>query len=211
MCQATTPAVKPVRVYLKCLDCLSTACVTTNKHKSTWSGAVYQFPELFKRDEQRHNNPWRGPTCAACGGEMELMGEVTRTHYHQMGEKCACDERCTGAAGPSCDCSCSGENHGTGKMVPYCVASGRVEVKATPDALAAVAEFKTLCVEFDRVWDNYYRGVTNQKTQRRLYDSEYRDYMEGQNYRSFYRKAKQAKTHKVRMNKIKALIERMRA
>lgn len=42
-----------------------------------------------------------------CGAEMnwkELKASTNEAHQ--------CDQRCTSAVGPSCDCSCGGRNHG---------------------------------------------------------------------------------------------------
>ena len=44
------------------------------------------------------------PKCGHCMTYGVLVAHVVEDH--------ACDARCTGARGPSCDCSCGGANHG---------------------------------------------------------------------------------------------------
>ncbi len=66
-------------------------------------------------------------TRCACDGKLELMGRVGRKPGLVLdSQRCACDARCTCATGPSCDCSCGGVNHGTGRVVPIEVDAGGV-------------------------------------------------------------------------------------
>lgn len=92
---------------------------------------------------------WHVPqaTCAACKGDMELMGRVSRDHAALVKdeERCACDARCTHAMGPNCDCKCGGENHGTGKVVEVVVVVGGVpviSVEATADLLRIATQWR---------------------------------------------------------------------
>ncbi len=52
-------------------------------------------------------------TCEACGERVEIMGRV-KGSVLLHGTECPCDDRCTGARGPLCSCSCGGKNHGAG-------------------------------------------------------------------------------------------------
>lgn len=71
-----------------------------------------------------------GIACPGCGGtvvrpddwtsrgvRLSLMGRVDRNRLFVSGLACPCDGRCTNAVGPSCDCSCGGKNHGSGRLV----------------------------------------------------------------------------------------------
>jgi hypothetical protein len=60
-----------------------------------------------------------GPTLprCACGGVITYMGAVRRHRVVRLEDRPACDARCTSAIGPSCDCQCGAENHGTGRTV----------------------------------------------------------------------------------------------
>ena len=62
-------------------------------------------------------------TCGACGSHVEVMGRVEGDHLH-VGERCPCDDRCTGALGPLCSCRCGGKNHGGGLAADIAVIAG---------------------------------------------------------------------------------------
>lgn len=47
--------------------------------------------------------------CLACRARCEVT-EI----YGRFVNTIVCGSKCTGAIGPSCDCSCGGENHGRG-------------------------------------------------------------------------------------------------
>lgn len=79
------------RYYYKCRDCLSVAT-----HESV------QPNHDLKCD---------------CGGRMPMMGHVHRFRVVNVELHTPCDERCTNASGPSCDCACGGVNHGSGHLV----------------------------------------------------------------------------------------------
>lgn len=84
--------------------------------------------------------------CAACGrGLWWHMGEVQRDRLVHVEHQCPCDERCTGALGPKCSCSCGGKNHGSGRVVRVLVDQGpipRVEVPASEDARRIADEWE---------------------------------------------------------------------
>ena len=96
------------RYFWKCWDCLT--------------------PVAVESDLRRHD-----PKCGACGGEMWFMGRVERGRIVTDGTRCACDERCTAATGPNCECSCGGENHGTGRVVEVTFDQGGAPTIRTPD------------------------------------------------------------------------------
>ena len=82
----------------------------------------------------------------ACDGKLELLGRVAPARRRLVldSERCACDGRCTHAPGPSCDCSCGGANHGTGRLVPVLVDAGgvpRLQVASAEECKARAAEF----------------------------------------------------------------------
>ena len=68
-----------------------------------------------------------------CGGTVECLGYVRDSRRYRDTVDVPCDHRCTGAAGPSCDCSCRGENHGTGRVVTVVVDVGGVPRLRSPD------------------------------------------------------------------------------
>ena len=97
--EAKTSAV--ARQFYRCEDCLSVAAV---------DGARAEIEVGWGK---------LGATCGACGGRMEHMGQVGADPHRlvKVGERSPCDDRCTMAAGPSCECKCGGENHGSHLLV----------------------------------------------------------------------------------------------
>ena len=81
-----------------------------------------------------------------CDGKLELMGRVGRKPGLVFdAERCACDSRCTNASGPSCDCSCKGENHGSHRVVPIEIGAGgvpRLKIESAADCCKRAAEYK---------------------------------------------------------------------
>jgi hypothetical protein len=74
--------------------------------------------------------------CDLCNEKMECMGMVHDNHLVEIDMRSPCDARCTNAFGPSCDCHCHGENHGTGLIVPVFVVVGEIPKMKTADATA---------------------------------------------------------------------------
>lgn len=86
-------------------------------------------------------------TRCMCDGKLELLGRVSQARRGLVrdSERCACDARCTNAPGPSCDCRCGGENHGTGRTVPIIVDAGgvpRVRVDCEAECRARAEEYR---------------------------------------------------------------------
>lgn len=52
-----------------------------------------------------------------CDGRLEFRGFVNGAAIITRHKEVPCDGRCTNAAGPSCDCSCKGENHGSQRLI----------------------------------------------------------------------------------------------
>ncbi len=126
-----------IRVYVRCRDCLSVACVEVARptleeiRKPDADAPRYRWESYY---QARSRNASRldaaasafQAMCGLCDGKIEVMGRVKNsgtvvTASHVIP---ACDSRCTGATGPKCDCPCGGVNHGTGAVV-------RVEQTAT--------------------------------------------------------------------------------
>lgn len=55
--------------------------------------------------------------CGICGGGLENMGRVERDRLIHEHIAAPCDDRCTNARGPHCDCHCHGKNHGSRRIV----------------------------------------------------------------------------------------------
>lgn len=55
--------------------------------------------------------------CGLCSALMEYMGRVERDRLVKDELRTPCDDRCTFARGPHCDCKCGGKNHGSKLVV----------------------------------------------------------------------------------------------
>lgn len=90
----------------------------------------------------------KGASCGACGGAVEFMGRVVGARLTEIRQECPCDERCTGAVGPQCNCSCGGANHGDGRLVEVVRDIGpapKLRGQRNPETLAArAAEYRAL-------------------------------------------------------------------
>lgn len=82
-------------------------------------------------------------TCGHCSEPMEYMGRVYQDRLVKDKTRCACDERCTSARGPKCDCHCGGMNHGTNAVVHVRIECGKVvaEVKPTAKQVTEAREY----------------------------------------------------------------------
>ena len=112
---APAPTAKLRRYCYRCTDCLAVFFV---------EGA--ELPHLE----------------CACGGKVESMGRVYRDRLVTESIRCACDSRCTGARGPSCNCKCGGENHGSNAVVTVVTDHGAVPKALNKPDLKRGAEYR---------------------------------------------------------------------
>src|SRR4051794_28775303 len=103
--ETTTVAAKVDRWFLKCADCLSV--VVTEVQREVARTLTPSAPL----------RPWKNPKpeCGACGGLLLTMGRVLvggSRFVTGTVDVCPCDERCTNAPGPKCECSCGAKFHG---------------------------------------------------------------------------------------------------
>jgi hypothetical protein len=69
----------------------------------------------------------RDTMCGVCGGkDFRYMGDVRKDNIVNIKYDCPCNELCTCATGPKCDCKCGGENHGTHLVIEVVVVVGKV-------------------------------------------------------------------------------------
>jgi hypothetical protein len=132
---------KALRHFYRCVDCLTIA-VTLEQIEPTRDARGYPH--------------WA--ECAGCGGSIEYLGPVNKHHQIFHTElQTPCDGRCTGAIGPSCDCQCGGENHGTGALVEVVVRVDRLPVVMTPaNAAGKAKEYREVVAAFRDAWDQKY-------------------------------------------------------
>ncbi len=103
--------------YYRCIDCLSVAT---------------------------SENCFRGLECGLCAGPVEYLGQVNGGRIFREETYCPCDERCTSAMGPKCNCACGGVNHGCGLRVRIVEVGTvkRLDIPETGKARRQVAEFR---------------------------------------------------------------------
>lgn len=173
------------RWYVRCADCLSVGALNE------------RLPA--------------GAACALCGGTIETMGRVKGTHlvvgFYTV---CACDGRCTGALGPSCDCPCEGRNHGTGRVVTLDTTTPipRVTMLDGPKALARAAEYRTaLAAALDHPGRAY---DVQERTGARLGFTEANLARAWRGWREYVlRFAGEMRTHKARLARLATCAERL--
>lgn len=149
--------------------------------------------------------------CGICGGKIEYMGQVVKDKLIKTEERCACDDRCTCATGPTCECKCGGENHGSGKTVEVVIGINNVPVlkpKNTEQALKRATEIdslKSCAVEkLKAVYGQYYDAfITRQWIDNRATWSNLQYHVETIN--KIYR----MKVHSLRVKKMTAHITKI--
>ena len=89
-----TPAAAPTRRHFyRCIGCLE----------------VYALEAPLRLENGRTVSQ-----CGNCDQRLEYMGRTERDRLITEHTACACDDRCTAARGPLCQCKCLGKNHGAG-------------------------------------------------------------------------------------------------
>lgn len=105
----------------------------TTPTESRWFYRCGDCLTVFAADSAKAHD---GLLCA-CGGRSKVLGKVRRGRLVIDALACPCDGRCTGARGPSCDCSCGGKNHGSGMVVRVTVFDGAIpKASSAPNAKA---------------------------------------------------------------------------
>lgn len=190
---------RALRYFYRCADCLGVAATETAIEPAKDAHGWPVQPARLNAE------------CGACAGRLEFMGEVYKQRLNNLvGYLCACDGKCTGAVGPSCDCQCGGENHGTGRVVPIITTGPIPRLMIPPDASQKALAYRALCDQFKAAWDARYRSLTERKRYDRLDAGEFRRYLEGQHTWATYSKARTGRTHAGRNKKLGALIEALK-
>ena len=122
MTTTSTTTTATSREFFKCRDCLTVFAI--------------DLPRKSSRSYQ-------DARCGACNGQTWWMGSVRRNTLVMTENRCACDERCTSATGPSCECACGGENHGIGALVEVVCGIAKIPAeRIAPNALQIAEEYR---------------------------------------------------------------------
>jgi hypothetical protein len=126
---------------------------------------------------------------------------------YQLATACACDERCTNASGPNCDCSCGGKNHGTRKTVQVEIYMGKVKILSQVDAksLARAAEFRQAKKEAEERF-NLVHGQNAESIRQGVWIDR-SIYFKTLSARKELNKAIGLKVHKTRIDRLKSLFQ----
>lgn len=115
------------RVFFRCVDCLTVTAAATHLPIAT-------------------------AECGVCRGRLESMGPVRRDRLAHEFSSSPCDDRCTSARGPICNCPCGGRNHGAGILATFRVTGTGALVLESQDpgeALLRALEWRGLLRQFE--------------------------------------------------------------
>lgn len=162
--------------------------------------------------ETRQSEPC--PYCDATA--TEWMGQVRMDSLVKTEEQTPCDCRCTSAVGPKCVCKCGGKNHGTNMTVE--VIKGIRAVPPTPESGTPYERFLVVqkAQAVAKEWKEGYSktvealqskwGQTLEDYQSRRWISDKPTWWAMYNVENMLRKARQARTHKSRMEKLSNVV-----
>lgn len=151
--------------------------------------------------------------CGACGGRMDWQGYVGRQGLYNTYTDSACDFQCTSARGPSCDCKCGGENHGTKRTVLVVVGAGEVPTATPPDASKSAltaAEFRKERDAARARLEAKYATVNAERAAGFIPRDRFNLWLEGQNAARAFFKAKTGKTN-ARIKALRAICTSVQA
>lgn len=175
-----------MRHYYRCTDCLG---IFTLEQKLP----VVSTGDIYKETYG---------TCSACGGDIEYMGQVEGTRLTKTKAAVPCDSRCVFARGPSCDCQCRGENHGSGLVVTYTVDAGGIPriSQNNPDMLRDLADkYRELLRQVEYAFQRRYSHVRSMRLAGRyLLSNEWDLCVESSRVRRRIFKAMSMRSHKGR-------------
>jgi hypothetical protein len=173
--------------FYRCKDCLTVA-TTTEEIKATYDRNVMRIGH-----------------CGACGGWIEYLGKVERNRLIHTEHLCPCDGRCTNATGPSCDCQCGGENHGSGKLVAVDKSGPLPKFMIQVDAKSKAEAYIALCDKYKSAWEAKYGEIVERKRNGE-YIRNFDFYLEAIDEWHVFNKVRSMKTHAGRNKRLNELI-----
>lgn len=191
------------RWFVRCDGCLSVSMIERPKGKRN-----EYLPDGF-------DTPAQTVKCGLCDGRVKVMGRVIRHGKSLLTDttfRTPCDDRCTNAPGPKCECQCGGENHGTGRLVEV-----KHEDKIPKVHPIAPEAARQRAAEFTSAYEHAkarlpYRGIAERKAAGEYLErSEYGLWVEREGYAQALRHAKGLTSHKGRMKAIAELEKFMTA
>ena len=149
-----------------------------------------------------------------CGARLNYMGHVNGDTLRIDAERSACDDRCTSATGPNCDCGCGGVNHGTNRVVQVQIITGNVpQVTARANLAtrcAQVAAWRRAILEARERADAATHGtISAMQRGQRIKDKAL--WWQARDYQAAIRKASDYQSHKRRMSALAAIAQTAQA
>lgn len=179
------------RRFFRCLDCLAVFAV---EYESLRNIPRYETYEC------------------SCGGRIENMGDVRMDRLVKEHEMTACDERCTSARGPVCNCHCGGANHGTHRTVTVSYDCGpvpRVQIGETNEA--AGRSFRDQFKAAEAAWKKRYAEIIKLRNRMRwMPAADYARYAKCQADYRLLRKLEIMKVYSLRQRKLWQFTDRMK-
>lgn len=171
------------RWYFRCPDCLSVSAIDADREPAS-------------------------ARCSCCDVPVEGLGRVFRERLVRDEERCACDERCTCAQGPRCNCRCGGENHGSGLVVTVQIDAGGIPRITPPDARAIIRrdEWRAMLAKVREAAPGA-RESRIKASGGYLDAHEYRKYCDGLAWHRAIRRARGLRTHHGRMAALRRMLE----
>jgi hypothetical protein len=166
------------RWYVRCSTCLAVS-------------AVEEHPNL---------GDWR---CGICGGSFENMGRVERDRLIHEHMAAICDDRCTSARGPICNCKCGGKHHGSHMVVRVVRDAGPVPT-VTPSA--GREQCRLNAEEYRRMRAAALALLDPLLASRRRGYLPTAEYDRMRQLQAALRKAHEARTHRARVNALHAVV-----
>jgi hypothetical protein len=176
---------KTMRNYYRCHDCLH----------------VFALDEVTVQYQLR----------CKCGGSIQFMGTVKGDSLVRVEHRTPCDERCTSARGPVCNCRCCAANHGTKLVLKVTINAGKVPpLDLGHDSLLRGETYRGDYLAALDAWrvrhlDNFNRKMSGQW----LSGPEFQLYLEGRRARNRLDKIRDMKVYSTRQKKLREFAKEM--
>src|SRR5688572_9303883 len=141
--------------------------------------------------------------CGICSGHLENMGRVERDRLINEHTAAICDDRCTSARGPICNCHCGGQHHGSHRVVRVVRDAGPVPT-VTPSAGREQARINA--AEYLAVRGAALARLDVLLAKRQAGYLPAAEYADLQRVRAALRKGVEARTHAARLKALRAVV-----
>ncbi len=186
--------------FFRCKDCLG-----------VWTLEL-PMQSYFRGFTRPESMPSECPYCQS--NEWEWLGFAQLDSMVKPESYCPCDDRCTHAMGPKCDCKCCGANHGIGSLWTIKrVGNTSVYESKGEFAKRQIEKYKIQALQYKCLYNeclclvhekfgNLFKAYKN-----REWIQNFNDYLKGKNFLTEVQKTKELKTHNSRMKKLEKVLK----